>query len=33
LVFIRRWQEFEDWAKERYDALDQMRSELRQLWQ
>jgi hypothetical protein len=29
--FIRRWQELEDRARERYDALDQMNSELRRL--
>jgi phage shock protein A len=31
LVFIRRRQELEDRARERYSALDQMSSELRRL--
>jgi hypothetical protein len=33
LVFIRRRQELEDRAKERYGALDQMSSELHRLWE
>jgi hypothetical protein len=31
LVFIRRWQELEDRARERYGTLNQMSSELRRL--